>query len=210
MSALPLTVNALHKLEMKYHGKFVHTLGRIQHIALMSRIDICYTTYHLETQTVAPILPGFQYIKFCVPYLYSHPHKPIFYPSNYYGGSNFIRVKWSGNQVEDYKTQNCLEFYQDADHAIIFNKRQSVSGIIHTMLGVYVFCQLQIKEAIASDYTDGEIRFMCKSVKKNKVIRRYMEALAIHTCAPSVHWEDNTVCIYSFEAEIVTPRAKHI
>ena len=40
MAALPLTGHVLHKAEMKYNGKFGHTIGRIQHIALMSRIDI--------------------------------------------------------------------------------------------------------------------------------------------------------------------------
>ena len=40
MAALPLTVNSLHKSEMEYHGKIGHTLGRIQHISLISRIDI--------------------------------------------------------------------------------------------------------------------------------------------------------------------------
>ena len=64
---------------MEYHGKFGHTLGRIQHISLMSRIDICYATCRLETQTVAPTLHGFQVIKRCVQYLASHPHKPIFF-----------------------------------------------------------------------------------------------------------------------------------
>ena len=91
----------------------------IQHIALMSRIDICYATYCLETQTVAPTLPGFQGIKKFVQYLDSHPHKPIFHPSNYDYGSHVIRLTWSGNQVEDHKAQNCLECHQDADCARI-------------------------------------------------------------------------------------------
>ena len=63
---------------MVYHGKFVHTLGRIQHIALMSRIEISYKTCHLETQTVAPTIPGFQGIKRCVQYMDSNSHKPCF------------------------------------------------------------------------------------------------------------------------------------
>ena len=37
-----------------------------------------------------------------------------------------------------------------------------------------------------------------------------MEALALHTGAPTVHWEDNTSCIYVVEAKIVTPIVKHI
>ena len=86
MAALPLTVHALHKAEMEYHRKFGHTLGMIQHISPISRIRICYTACHLYTQTVAPTLPGFQGIKLSVKYLTSHPHKPIFYPSNYYYG----------------------------------------------------------------------------------------------------------------------------
>ena len=61
---------------MEYHEKFGHTLVRIQHISLMSIIDICYATCRLATRTVAPTLPGFQVIKRCVQYLASHPHKP--------------------------------------------------------------------------------------------------------------------------------------
>ena len=33
---------------MEYHGKFGHTIGRIQHIALMSIIGICYTVWRLK------------------------------------------------------------------------------------------------------------------------------------------------------------------
>ena len=140
---------------MEYHGKFGHTLRRIQHIAIMSRIDLCYATCRLATQTVAHTLPGFQGLKRCVQYLARHPHKPIFYPSNSYDGSNVIRLTWSGNQVEDHTTQNCLEFHQHEDHAIIINRKRSVSGIIHTLLGVAVCWKVQIQPAIASDSTDG-------------------------------------------------------
>ena len=94
---------------MEYHGKFGHTLGRIQHIALMSIIELFCETCCLETQTVAPTLPGFQGIKRCLQYLASQPHKPIFYPSTSYDGSNFIRLTWSGNQVEDHTPQKNLE-----------------------------------------------------------------------------------------------------
>ena len=103
--ALPLTGHALQKAEMEYHRKFGHTLGRIQHIALMSRIDLCYETCRLETPTVAPTLPVFQVIKLCVQYLGICLHKPICYPSNYYDGSNVIRLTWSGNQIEYHTTQ---------------------------------------------------------------------------------------------------------
>ena len=78
MAALPLTGHAIHKAEMEYHGKIGHTLVRIQHIALMSRIRVSYTTFRLSTQTVSPTLPGLQGINLCVQYIASHPHKTIF------------------------------------------------------------------------------------------------------------------------------------
>ena len=109
ISALPLTGNSLHKAETEYHRKFGHIFERIQHIALMNIIDICYATCHLSTQTLEPTLPGFQSIKLFVKYLDSHPHKHIFYTSNYYDGSNVIRLTWSGEQVEDYTTRNFSE-----------------------------------------------------------------------------------------------------
>ena len=37
-----------------------------------------------------------------------------------------------------------------------------------------------------------------------------MKALALHTGAPTVHWEDNTSFISVVEAKRVTPRVKHI
>ena len=51
---------------------------------------------------------------------------------------------------------------------------------------------------------------MYKAVKKNKVIRIYMEDLALHTGAPTVYWEDNTSCISIVESKIVLPIVKHI
>ena len=99
MATLILTGNDLHKSELEYHGKFGHTLGRIQHIALMSRIEICYTAFHLENQTLLLDLPGFQGIKSCIQHRDSHPHKPIFYPTNSYDGSNIIILTWSVYKV---------------------------------------------------------------------------------------------------------------
>ena len=140
----------------------------------MNRTDLRCATCLLATQTVAPTLSGFQGINRCVQYLSSHPHKPTFYPSNYYDESNVISLTWSVKKVEDHTKQIFLEYHQDADHTRIPNIRRSVLGIIHTILGVAVFCKLQIWPAIASDSTDGEIICMYKSVKKTKVIRRYM------------------------------------
>ena len=138
MAAIPLTGNSLQKTEMEYHRKFGHTLGRIQHIYIMSRISICYTSYRLEIQTVAPTLPGFQGLKCCIQYHSSHPHKSIVYPSKYYDGSNITRLTWSGNQVEDYTTNNVLECHQYADNSRILSRIWLVSGNIHTILGVSI------------------------------------------------------------------------
>ena len=80
--------------------------------------------------------------------MYSCPHKPIFYTSNYYDGSNVTRLIWSGNQVEDCTTQNCLEFHQDVYHDIILNIRHFFRALIILFLefwssGKYIFNHLQ-------------------------------------------------------------------
>ena len=71
---------------MEYHGKFGHTIGRIYHIAIIRIIYIFYTAYHLGNQTMTFTLTGFQGIKHLIQYMDSHPHKPIFYPYNYFDG----------------------------------------------------------------------------------------------------------------------------
>ena len=108
MDALPLPGDYLYKAEMEYNGKFGHTLGRIQHINLMSIIEICYKSCHISTKTMAPTITVFQGINNCIQYLDSPPQKPIFYPFNYDDQSYVIILTWSGNQVEDYTTKNCL------------------------------------------------------------------------------------------------------
>ena len=49
---------------------------------------------------------------------------------------------------------------------------------------------------------------MYKAAKKTKAIWRYMEALALHTGAQTVHWEENTNFISVLESKIVTTRVK--
>ena len=50
MAAIPLTGNSPHKEETKYHGKYGHALGLIQHIALISRIDIFTNPFVCQTK----------------------------------------------------------------------------------------------------------------------------------------------------------------
>ena len=134
----PLKGNDLCKVEMEYQGKFGHTLGRIQHIFIMGRIGICYIACCPGNQNVAPNVTGYQVLKRGIKYLDSHPHKTMFYPSDYYDDSNAIRLTWSGNQVEERTTQHFIQQHQDADHYRILNIKRSVSGNIHTILGVAV------------------------------------------------------------------------
>ena len=105
MSAVSLTINYLRKAEIERHGKFGHTLGRIQHISIMSIIYIFYKNCSLKTQNKVPTINCLQGFKRCIKYTASQPHKPIFYPSNYYDVSNVNRLTWSGTQVEYYTTQ---------------------------------------------------------------------------------------------------------
>ena len=41
-------------------------------------MNICYTAWHLVTQTLAPTIPGLQCLKRCIQYLASHPCNPSF------------------------------------------------------------------------------------------------------------------------------------
>ena len=121
----------------------------------MNRIEKIYTEFCLGTQTVAPTLNGFQGLKRCIQYMDIYPHKNIFYPSNSYEGSNSIRLAWTGNQVEDCTTQNCLEWNQYTDHSRIINRIHSLLGIIHDIIDVVVCCKLYIQPHVASESTDG-------------------------------------------------------
>ena len=64
-----------------------------------------------------------------------------------------------------------LECHKYADHDRIINRRRSVSGIIHTLLGVSVCWKVNIQPDVASDSTHGEIVCMYKAVNKTKAIQ---------------------------------------
>ena len=61
MAVVTLKINALHKAEMEYYGKFGHTIGQIQYIDIMRRNDIYYTTFRFGNQTVLYPFPGLWY-----------------------------------------------------------------------------------------------------------------------------------------------------
>ena len=61
-----------------------------------------------------------------------------------------------------------MELHQDADHDKITNRIWSVSGIMNNIIGVAVYWKLYIHPNVASEYTDGEIRYMYKAVNKTK------------------------------------------
>ena len=73
------------------------------------------------------------------------------------------------------------------------NRIRPVSRIVHTILGVDVLCKIQIQPAAYLEYTDGEISYMYKDFKKTKSIGGFMEAWALHTKDPTVHWEDKNL-----------------
>ena len=75
--------------------------------------------------------------------------------SNSYDISNVIRLTWIKNKVESFRTQNCLEFNEDADNAIIINRRHLVSGIVHTIIGNNVCLKLHIQPDVASNFAEG-------------------------------------------------------
>ena len=183
------------KAEMEYHGKIRHTLGQMQHISLICRTGNCYTDCQLKTQNVATTLYYFQGLKCYIQDLASYSHKTIFHPSSYYDISNVIRLTWSGNKTEDHTTHNYLECHKYADHAVIINRRRSVSGIIHALFGVAEWWKLQIQLYVASDYTGKTIRYMRKNLKKIKAIWQYMKSLSLHSEAQILHWEYKKSCI---------------
>ena len=80
-----------------------------------------YTACRMGNESVAPTIPGFQGIKRCIQYLASHPHKSIFYTLDDYDDSNVIILTWIRNKLADYRTHNCLECHQYADHVRILN-----------------------------------------------------------------------------------------
>ena len=67
-------------------------------------------------------------------------------------------------------------------------QKTAVLGIIHTLIGVAIYWKVHIQPALEYDSTYGEIRCMYKDVKKTKVLRRYMEDLALHNSTPTVNW----------------------
>ena len=106
---------------------------------------------------MAPTITGLKVLKRCIQYLASHPHLKL-YTYNYYDGSNFIRITWSGTQFEYYTIYNDLECHQGVDRYIIISMRRSILGIIHTLLGVTILKKVKIKPAVSYVSTDEEKR----------------------------------------------------
>ena len=66
----------------------------------MSRIGIFYMACHMGTHVLFHTPPAFKGLKRCIQFISSNNKNPILYPYNDYYGSNFIRIRCIGYQVE--------------------------------------------------------------------------------------------------------------
>ena len=130
---------------------------------------------------MAPTLPDFQGLKHCIQYLASHTHKPIFYPTNSYDGSNVIRLIWS----EDYTTQNCLEYQQYTYHTRIRGPVQALFLECFLCLSVNIFkpCEdLIFKSTIVED----ELTYGKKHQRQTRTCFKPLPDLHRWNCFPTM------------------------
>ena len=88
MDVVTMAETAIQKSCKEDHNKLGHTMGRIQHISIISRIEFFYKDCFPGTQTSSPTLIGFQGLNICIKYLDNHPYKPTFFFSGSYDGSS--------------------------------------------------------------------------------------------------------------------------
>ena len=164
------SVHDLVDLEQLYGGAYPHTYGKVLHVGISSRSDICYALSRLgHFQTVVCKL-GFESLRRILRYLSSHTNKPLVFPKHIKRSSTTtIRAFWSRKEYEDITYTNALAGHQDTGFAADKILRSSYAGMMHTMLGTVISWKVK-RLLLTVNSTDGEVRILYLSLLKTKKI----------------------------------------
>ena len=78
---LPADEDRLQTLELEYGATYAFHFGRFMHVCVWSCAVLSCASSKLTRYTAVPHRPAFEGLKRMVRFLYSHPHRPIFYLS---------------------------------------------------------------------------------------------------------------------------------
>lgn len=209
-NAHPCTVESLLDLESEFGASYPHMHGKILHINISSRPDIAYALARLGYFQSVQCRLGFESIKRVLRYLATHLNKPLVFRKGLSRDSvSSIRAFWSRNEFEDFSFANCLAAHQDSSFSPDKILRSSFAGIMHTILGTIIDWKVK-KLILPINSTDAEVRILCLSLLRTKIIRTLLLNMGLPVGKPTPHYEDNSAAIQLVQAHRVTPRLRHI
>ena len=208
----PLDKETLQSYEMKYHGPFNHTVGKLLHIQQWTRQDINFAVTRLAAFTRNPTKIAFHALEHLMRYLHTHSHEPIFYPKSAIGPSQLIKYKFSPTQSQQYILPSSLVYFSDSAFGNILPDRRSMQSNNSFVNGVITSWTTNIQSFIAADSTDAELKAVFSTVKRLISFTHFLTSSSISsmTDKPITLFVNNKPAINVINQNKISNRTRHL
>ena len=208
----PLHAETLRTYEMRYHGPFNHTIGKLLHIQQWTRQDINFAVTRLASFIKKPTKHAFHALEHLMWYLHTHSHEPIFYPRLPIGPPQKIKYTFSPTQSQQYILPSSIVYFTDSAFGNILPDRCSMQSNNSFLNGVITSWTTNIQSFIAADSTDAELKAIFSTVKRITSFTHFLTSSSVSsiTAQPITLFIDNKPAINVVNQNKISNRSRHL
>ena len=209
--AIPLTAEELKDHCIKYRGGYRHHIGKLQHAANQTRMDIMLSTQRLAEFSNQPTTIAFESIARHYRYLAKDPLRPLtFAKGNQLKGNITLSYFMQPEQTVEITIPQHLSIFTDAEFARSLHDRRTWYCSIIMLCGVAIQMKVKKTTTIMTHTTDAELHGAFDGVRKLLPLRRMLEFMGYPAPLPTPLYVDNSAVDAVIESNRLTPRCRHL
>ena len=207
----PLSPAALREYSIKHKGGFRHHVGKLQHAANYTRMDIMLSTQRLAEFSNKPTHMAFECIARHYQYLAKDPLRPlVFQKGSHLQGNTTLSFIATPGETIDVTIPNHLSMFSDSEFARSLTDRKTWFCTIIMLCNVGIQMKVKKTSTIMTHTTDAELHSAFNGVRRLLPIRRLLEFLGFPAPLPSPLYIDNSAVDSIIDANRLTPRCRHL
>ena len=179
---------SLERATVSEHKRFMHAVGSIQYIAVVTRPDLTFAAHVLAKHMAGSTKNHWLAVQHVMTYLQC---------------TSDVGLTFNGSGGED-----VVDVFSDADFANSASMK-SVSGMVVRMYGNCVFWRSKRQDIIAGDTTEAELIGMSTAANELMWLKKFRTDLAIDASKPTL-WGDNKSANLIAVNPVSSDRSKHI
>lgn len=209
--AIPLTQEELKHYCIQYKGGFRHHIGKLQHAANQTRLDIMLSVQRLAEFSNSPTSIAFECIGRHYRYLAKDPLRPLtFRKGSHLQGNVTLSYISTPDESTTITIPQHLSLFTDAEFARSLSDRRTWYCSVIMLCGVAIQMKVKKTTTVMTHTTDAELHGAFDGVRKLLPLRRMLEFMGYPAPLPTPLYIDNAAVDAVIDSNRLTPRCRHL